>query len=140
MIKTLKVDLIFGINTNESWQSSIEICASNTLHDLHLIIQKAIKFDNKHLYEFYVAGTKANQDRVRYYDDGATHQKKLSELFPMEKGKKLFYFFDYRDCWLFKVSEKNNSMQPENGVRYPRIVQVLGQQPKQYRELEEAVA
>ncbi len=59
-------------------------------------------------------------------------------LFPLGKGNKLFYMFDYGDNWLFKISKSRKSPKElTQGIKYPRIVSETGMKPEQYSALEE---
>ncbi len=66
-------------NTGRTWRK-IEMKDSQTLNTLHLAIQKAFKFDNDHLYSFFMSG-KAWDRRSEYsvpedyYDFGAQEAK-----------------------------------------------------------------
>jgi hypothetical protein len=134
MIWTLNIDLIFGLYAEESWQGTFEIDSSSTLDELHHAIQMALNFDDDHLYEFYVARTQRSRDRLRFDDDnGEVYDTTLKSVYPLGKGKKLYYLFDYGDNWLFKITKsRRRPLEPVKGVRYPRLVGVVGTTPIQY--------
>ena len=140
MILTLNIQLLFGIYTEDGWKATIEIDSSSTLEDLHLAIQDAVKFDNDHLYEFYISRTERGRDRIRFDDENeGIFNTTLGELFPLEKGKKLFYMFDYGDSWLFKVSKQRLApKKPRQYVKYPCVVSEDGFRPEQYPPYEDA--
>ena len=50
MIVTLKTTLVRGRYCEADWSANIEIDESATLEDLHYAIQKAVDFENDHLY------------------------------------------------------------------------------------------
>ena len=57
----------------------------------------------------------------------------LEDVFPLEKGKKLYYLFDYGDEWLFKITKSGKKPHnPEKGVKYPAVIEKLGENPEQY--------
>jgi hypothetical protein len=139
MIWTLRVELLFGTYAEEECVRVIEIDSSATLDDLHLAIQDAVDFDTDHLYEFYIAKTERSRDRQRFHDEnGDIHTTTLEDLYPLEKGRKLFYLFDYGDNWLFKVAKSQVKPHPaEKDVEYPRVVERIGNNPDQYPDWEE---
>lgn len=57
----------------------------------------------------------------------------VSEAF--EKGKKLLYLFDYGDEWRFVVECKK--IEPNDGGKYPRMLESKGEAPEQYPDDEE---
>ena len=112
MIWTLKVQLLSGTYAEEECIRVMEIDSSTTLEDLHLVIQQAVDFNDDHMYEFFISRTARSQDKRRFnnmegYDfeeDENVSDVTLENLFPLEKGKKLFYMFDFGDNWLFQVT------------------------------------
>jgi hypothetical protein len=50
-------------------------------------------------------------------------------------GKRMFFLFDYGDEWHFIVELKGIGL-PEEGRRYPFIVESFGEAPPQYGEEE----
>ncbi len=139
MILTFRSELLFGYNAEHEWACVIEIDSFSTLEDLHLVIQDAVGFDNDHLYEFYMARTERSRDRIRFDDENqGIYEMTLETLYPLEKGKSLFYLFDYGDHWLFSLSKsRKKPHQPEKGIKYPKIIEKTGTDPEQYPELEE---
>lgn len=84
-----------------------------------------VKFDNGHLYEFHTAKTPGrNTQRI---DDG----KMLNEVYPLV-GTKVFYLFDFDDCWLFQFKKLRKKVEKMPRVKYPRVVESEGRNPKQY--------
>ncbi len=140
MIWTFKVELLDGAYAGEeecAWV--IEIGSSATLEDLHLAIQGAVDFDNDHLYEFYVAKTERSRDRKRFDDQNRDiYATILEDIFPLEKGKKPYYLFNYGDNWRFKISKTRKKPHPPlEGIDYPRVIQSTGDNPDQYPDWEE---
>ncbi len=138
MIWTLEIKL-FQYDNENNWKVSVEIDSMSTLEDVHYLIQYAVDFDNDHLYEFYVSRTERSQDRIRYDDENEKiYDTTLESLYPLEKGKKLYYMFDYGDSWLFVVSKSRKKPQEvQNGIEYPRIINEEGNKPEQYPEWED---
>ena len=139
MIWTLKIKLVFGLYAKDRWEGTLEIDSSSTLDELHGAIQDAVDFDNDHLYEFYVSRTARSRERIRYDDDNEEiFTRTIESIFPLEKDRKLFYMFDYGDSWLFQVSRsRKKPFSSEAGVKYPRLVNELGEKPEQYPVWEE---
>ena len=134
MIWLFKVELLFGAYAEDDWEGEIEIESSATLEDLHFAIIDAVSFDNDHLYEFYVSGTERSRDRLRFDEDnGEIYNRTIDSLYPLEKGRKLFYMFDYGDHWLFKITKSRKKPQEQKpGQKYPKLVSVKGKAPEQY--------
>jgi len=86
------------------------------------------------LYEFYISRTERSRDRIRFDDEnGDIYNVTLESLYPLEKGKKLYYLFDYGDNWLFKITKsRKKPTEPMEGIEYPRVVESVGNNPEQY--------
>ena len=126
MILTIKIKL-------HSWSAIIEIEDSSTTEDLHYVIQQAVEFDDDHLYEFYIANSHRsnNRDIISTYENADIIV--LANCFPLIKGKKLFYLFDYGDNWVFQVSQSRKApFVAKSGIKYPRLVSETGERPAQY--------
>ncbi len=134
MIWTLKIELLFGYYAEDEWAVTVEVDSTSTLEGLHFVIQDAVDFYNDHLYEFYISRTERSRDRVRFDDENeGIYTTTLESLYPLEKGRKLFYMFDYGDSWLFKITKSRVSpKEPKQGIEYPRLVHEAGTKPEQY--------
>ncbi len=115
----------------------IELTPEDTLEDVHLIIQKAFDFGYDHLYAFFLD----NKRWSRHAEVGAqesspeqgtrkAHKVNLSHLILLPK-QKFLYLFDFGDEWLFEV-EFRGTCSREKGIKYPRIIKIQGNPPKQY--------
>ncbi len=133
MIVTLKIKL------GTHWSCDIEFDESSTLEEVHFAIQRAVDFDNDHLYAFYVARSERARDRTMYVDDnGDVFDIMIRDVFPLPPKEQLFYLFDYGDYWLFKVSKTRKSPHPPvDGIEYPRVVKETGEKPIQYEFYED---
>jgi hypothetical protein len=131
---TLNIKLVFGIYANGPWAATIEIDSSATLEDLHLVIQRAVQFSDDHMYMFYVARTHRSRDRTAFEDeDGSLYETTLAELFPLPDDRKLFYWFDFGDDWIFSIGRTRTAPQiPGKGKKYPRLIGTRGNTPVQY--------
>jgi len=124
----------------------IEIDSNASFLDLHLAILDAVSFDHDHLFEFYVGrhprnraysiGGEPNWDAFDPFD---TYEDiRLSDAWPLPKGMKLFYLFDFGDNWLFQIYKmRHKDKQPLPGTAYPRVIQAEGDNPEQYPDWEE---
>jgi len=86
-----------------------------------------------------VSRTERSRDRLRFDEEsGKIYNTTLESLYPLEKGRKLYYLFDYGDHWLFKITKSRKSPQkPEAGIKYPRLLSEVGKAPVQYPVWEE---
>jgi Plasmid pRiA4b ORF-3-like protein len=136
-IWVLKVKLVFGMYAKRPWEAVIEIDSSATLGELHFAIQSAVGFDDDHMYTFYAARTERSRERMMFEtEDGKVAETTLAEVFPLPRGNKLFYWFDFGDDWKLSIARLRNAPEKVTGRRkYPRIVSTLGQKPVQYPEI-----
>lgn len=138
MIWTLEIKL-FQYDNENNWKVLVEIDSMSTLEELHYLIQYAVNFDNDHLYEFYISKTERSRDRIRFDDENEKiYSATLESIYPLEKGKKLYYLFDYGDSWLFIITKSRKKPQEAlDDVEYPRIINEEGNKPDQYPEWED---
>jgi len=138
MILTLTIKLVRGFCALP-WQVTLEIDESATLEDLHQTIQKAVDFDDDHLYEFYIARTGRSRERISFDDENeGLYEITLNGVFPLETGKKFFYLFDYGDNWVFQITpSRKKSFPPVDGIKYPRVIAESGTKPEQYPDWDE---
>lgn len=141
MIYTIKIKCVGGIYLQEEFERTVEIRSNTSLDALHLYIQKLTGFDNDHCYDFFV-GKNSRDCRNCLLGDNefmSTSKKPmitLEQVFPLHKGQKLFYWFDFGDDWKFEVTLKD-SKEKQPGVKYPIVIAEKGQKPEQYPEFDE---
>jgi hypothetical protein len=120
---------------DKSMYRTIAVRSDQTLEDLHLAIQGALRWDNDHLYSFFVNG-KLYDERYRFSspweEDNPpwTDQAVIGELGLTPKHKFL-YLFDYGDSHEFEVEVVDVKARAERGA-YPRVVESKGKAPAQY--------
>lgn len=134
MIVTLKKTLVRGMYCEADRSANIEIDESATLEVLHYAIQKAVDFENDHLYCFYLSRTDRRRDR-EYFDEEneLIFTKTLKDLFPLPAKQSLFYIFDWGDEWVFKISpSRKRPHEPVKRVKYPRVECESGIKSEQY--------
>lgn len=124
----------------------IEIDSDDSFLELHEAIQAAVDFGNDHLFEFFIGrnprnrafpvGGERNWDT---FDPFETYSRvPLIDVWPIPKGMKLFYHFDFGDDWLFQVTKtQHKNKTPEPGITYPRVIEIKGENPEQYPMWEE---
>ncbi len=112
------------------WVRVIEVKEDFTLRQLHSYIQNIVAFDDDHLYEFYIGKNPNNKTKT------VSKGTKLNKIYPII-GYKLYYLFDFGDCWLFQIKNSRKRLIEDSAVKYPRVVKSTGVNPEQYPEYEE---
>gem|GEM_PF-271068 len=69
MIWKLTVCLEFGVGAEDPWSAEIEIEETDTLADLHRAIQKAVRFEDDHLFSFFYSRRASGAVRTYLQDD-----------------------------------------------------------------------
>jgi len=133
-IWTMKINLVFGLHATGPWEAVLEIHTSATLEELHFAIQDAVGFEADHMYMFFVARTVRTRDRTVLADeDDTVLDATLDELFPLPRGRKFFYWFDFGDDWKFSIARTRTAPGVAMKQRtYPRVVSTCGKRPVQY--------
>lgn len=115
----------------------IRMNLEDSLYDLHHAIQRAVSFDDDHLFSFTVGAGMMKRTYVpseaRNRNTDLSVETLLGEL-DLKKGQKFTYLFDFGDMWQFdiRVLEIREGM-----VRMPEIIRAEGNAPQQYPCLEE---
>lgn len=136
---TLTLSSHYILESDEPWKASFEVEEDMPLADFHLAIQNAVNFDNDHLFEFFVARSEKSTNRTVFNDDIDNLDQTIGSLFPLPKGFRFFYLFDFGDWWLFRISKSRKKPRaPEAGVSYPRVIKETGTKPVQYPDYEDA--
>lgn len=123
----------------------IEIESNASFLQLHKAIQAAVNFDDDHLFQFYLG---RHPDQHAYiiggepswngYNPANRYRKiSLSSIWPLPIGYKLYYLFDFGDCWIFQITKtRHKDKVAEPGVVYPRVIEAKGKNPEQYPDWE----
>ena len=124
----------FKIALAKDLYRTIAISAYDTLHDLHNAIQAAYKFDNDHLYAFYMDNEQYSGERYEspWSEEGPfADTVKIGEL-DLYAGQQFLYLFDFGDEWLFTITLLAIDT---SGVvlKKPKVLDKQGRNPKQYR-------
>lgn len=116
-----------------------------TLADQHLAIQNAFHWDNDHLYAFYlsnrrsdsltaVSGAPAYADVDWGEEPPDADEVVLAEL-ELQPKQRFLYLFDFGDQLLHEIEVL--AAAPAGSGSYPRVVEVHGEAPPQFPNLEE---
>ncbi len=144
MILTLTIDCVCGAYLKEPCIRVIEIDEKACLYDLHDAIQDAVEFGRDHPFEFFLANSPsrgANRQWLTEKDEWEDKEDdffriKLIDIWPTGR-KKLYYLFDFGDKWTFEIRKGRGGKEPEQGVKYPRLLKAIGPNPEQYPRYEE---
>ena len=123
-IYTLTISFPYD-ESDAPWLRTIEVREDFTLRRLHGYIQKLVDFDNDHLYEFSV------KKNPRQTGQKIPKTAKLNEIYPLT-GYKLFYLFDFGDCWLFQIKKSRKKKTADAQTKYPVLIESSGVNPEQY--------
>ncbi|MFM2067418.1 MAG: hypothetical protein RLZZ584_2327 [Pseudomonadota bacterium] len=139
MTIALKITLVSGAYATGKWERVMEIESSAVLEDVHLAIQDVLNFDNDHMYEFFTARTERSRGRVSFDgENGDIYERTIDSLFPLPKGHRLYYLFDYGDDWVFSISKLRAPARKSGGnVTLPCLVSEVGEKPEQYPSFED---
>ena len=139
MTIAFKIKLLLGAYATGKWEGVIEIESSAVLDDVHLAIQSALNFDNDHMYEFFTARTERSRQRSTFDNENdETLERTFDSLFPLPKGHRLYYLFDYGDHWLFSITNVKSAVTgSESNEAIPRLVSEDGEKPEQYPSFED---
>lgn len=115
----------------------IAVPATMTLHGLHDMIQEAFKFDNDHLYNFYLNprnpynGECYSSPEDDWSEDLSADTIILNQL-NLYEGQQLRYVFDLAERWEFFITVVRHV--PDETTTTARVVEKIGRAPKQYRD------
>lgn len=129
---------------NEVVARAIEITGDETLHEFHRVIFKAYDRHDEHLYEFQTKGKGPNDPKARRFvwdiaedmvvnlaKPSGTVKKTTIDALALKDGESFGYVFDFGDEWWHQILVAKIG-KPQAGVRYPRVVQKIGDSPPQY--------
>lgn len=110
----------------------------DSLYDLHRMIQKAVAFDDDHLFEFTVGSGMMKRsytmsDAMSSEGGLPVEETRLGDL-ELRRGQNFTYLFDFGDSWWFdiKVLEIRDGM-----VEEPEVIKAVNAAPEQYPDYEE---
>jgi hypothetical protein len=113
----------------------IEVSENQTLDDLHYAIQKAVRFDDDHLYSFYLSGRAWDSD-TEYASPRTGERRSAAKIkirdLSLRRKQRFLYLFDYGDEHHFEVQLIDVNLDAPKDARYPRVVERHGKNPSQY--------
>jgi hypothetical protein len=137
-IFTLTIKCVGGRYFKEPYQFVIEAPVELTLGDLSSYILSMVDFEeDDHLDEYYLANdtrgkkTWFTPDGEWDEDDAHVMDIRLSEVFPLPKHKKLYYFYDFGASWCFQITKQGKQTEALPVNEYPCIVSETGVKPKE---------
>jgi hypothetical protein len=136
-ILTLDIKLSGWRAGASSWSARVEVPESFTLSELHGTIQRLVTFDDDHLREFF-AGRNWRDRKVTFgepaspFEINEGEEVPLSEVFPLPKGYKLYYNFDFGDDWMFEITCHPESTQAARKSKRAKLIHEKGRRPVQY--------
>ena len=110
---TFKINLI---NTEPLVSRTIKVCSETTLYLMHHIIQTAMGWENRHLYEFSINNLRFADSRLvdeEYGDMTDVKTVLLEDVFP-KIGTSAIYLYDFGDGWKHKLELIEISNAPQN--------------------------
>lgn len=114
-----------------SCMRKIRIGGRATLEELHEAIQRAVDFDNDHMYCFTIGFGRTKKSYYHPYCEDEPYlanEVYLQEILLYEKMK-FEYLFDFGDCWRFEITvEKILPEYTENAG----VIEQKGRNPEQY--------
>ena len=115
-------------------------CAStHTFEDLHKAIQKAVEFDNDHMYSFYLDGKRFSDNAVNCpHNDYSAPQADTCTLAEarLRNNQRIMYLFDFGDEWKFLLTIKEVKEKVDLPAK-PIIMNIKGKPPEQYPSWDE---
>lgn len=116
----------------------IRMNLSDTLYKLHGMIQKAVAFDDAHLYEFTVGRGMMKKVYVSPNAMISGNEPSVMDVclgdLDLRTGQNFSYLFDFGDMWWFDI--KVLAIQ-EGTVEAPEVIKAVNDAPEQYPVYEE---
>lgn len=143
MTYRLKVECISGAYLKEDCVRVLAMDSGASLLDLHNLIQDAVSFDRDHPYEFYTANSGSSWAERHWITmangweekTAAYARTQLKDIWPLGR-RKLYYWFDFGDRWIFEV-RKMRPCKADESLSTPRVVEGIGPSPQQYPRAKE---
>ncbi len=126
--------VILDNDTDEDIFRDLEIRETDSLEDLHNIINQSFGFDGTEMASFYISDDTWNQgDEISLFDLSEDASVKLMNETSIngivhEMQTKLIYIYDFFNLWTFYV-ELAEIVDETEGIDYPNLLFVKGQIP-----------
>jgi hypothetical protein len=137
---TFRVRILDGFyapsDPHNIWRE-IELRGDQTLAELGEEIPPAFRFDDDHLWSFFLSGKPwdASTRYTRIEEESGRPADRL-KVRDAPAGREFLFLFDYGDEWHFGV-ELARTAKVEPGAAYPRVVASHGEAPPQYPDIED---
>jgi hypothetical protein len=124
---------------------TIAVRSDQTLVDLHHGLQMAFGWDDDHLYSFWLGGKFRARDGTEYTHPFALESDRVAgrksseqrlDRLRLTRGKRIAYLFDFGDEW--RVLLGLRTVTADDGGRYPRLLESVGEAPPQYPDEQDA--
>jgi hypothetical protein len=126
------------------WSADLQLPAESTLESLAFAIIDALGFDMDHPFGFYDNLKKPYRSEEEYTvfadmgqpsneDDTGVTETPIEDVF--EPGKKMLFFFDYGDEWMFPVA-CTGAVEGE-AFKQSKLLATTGKPPTQYPDSED---
>lgn len=114
----------------------VALAARHTLEDLHLAIQEAFRFDDDHLYSFYLHPRNERRDVYHHpeFEPPYADEAVIGDL-GLIPGRKFRYLFDFGDSWMFDIVLEE-IREGEKAPEEPKVLEQHGKAPEQYPDWE----
>lgn len=129
----IKGNFIFKVSlSGEVWRT-IGLSGEHTLYHLHRAIQEAFRFDDDHLYAFYMDNRRWSEycfNDPRSEEGPFADEIKIRDL-DLVVNQSFMYIFDFGDEWTFDI--KLIEIQTDKPlILQPKIIKKKGRSPDQY--------
>src|SRR6266542_3848689 len=137
---TFRVRILEGFHAppdpHDIWRE-IELRGDQTLAELGEAIPDAFRFDDDHLWSFFLSGKRwdTSTEYTRIQEERGRPADRL-RVRDAPAGREFLFLFDYGDEWQFGVKLARTA-EVEPGATYPRLVASHGEAPPQYPDLED---
>lgn len=131
-----KQEQIIDLEVSVRYTDCVRIIRMNlkdSLYDLHRMIQRAVEFDDDHLFEFYIGSgmlkrTYTLSEAMNTGRELSVEETSLSVL-ELCRGQKFTYLFDFGDMWWFDIKVLEIR---EGTVKVPQVIKAVNDAPQQY--------
>ncbi len=135
--QTQRGNFIFKVSVAPKVWRVLALSSKHTLDDLHHAIQRAFKFDDDHLYAFYMDNKWYSENRFESPHGGEGPFADEAELgtLGLSRNQHFIYHFDFGDDWRFDVQLLEIKTE-EKLLKRPQILEEHGKPPEQYPDAE----
>jgi Plasmid pRiA4b ORF-3-like protein len=116
---------------------TIGVRGGQTLDHLHHGLRRAFRWDDDHLYSFWLSGVHWDSPETEFtapFDHEESEARSAAvrlDSLALEPKKPIAYVFDFGDSWHVML-ELREIVALEPGARYPKLLDRRGQPPPQY--------